>query len=32
MRAAAGLVYFHHKGVLDAEGRSWQRKSARYES
>jgi flavin-dependent dehydrogenase len=32
MRAAAGLVYFHHKGVFDADGRSWQRKSARYES
>jgi len=22
MRAAAGLVYFHHKGVFDAAGRA----------
>lgn len=32
MRAAAGIVYFHHKGVFDAEGQPWSRKSAGYES
>ena len=32
MRAAASIVYFHHKGVFDAEGQPWSRKSAGYES
>jgi flavin-dependent dehydrogenase len=32
MRTAASIVYFHHKGVFDAEGQAWSRKSAGYES
>jgi flavin-dependent dehydrogenase len=32
MRAAAGIVYFHHKGVFDAAEDRWSRNSASYKS